>query len=98
MSVNEKNAYNITKRLAFPRLVGTTGEKEAINIVEDEFKKAGYDSVIREEFKTSLYGWIVARWVFIPIGVLFVLIAYMFFINYWIKVCLERTYYFFYIF
>ncbi|MFW9875884.1 MAG: hypothetical protein ACFFG0_22510, partial [Candidatus Thorarchaeota archaeon] len=39
------NAYRITERLAFPRLVGSEGEKKAIEIVVDEFKNAGYESI-----------------------------------------------------
>ena len=84
MSVEEKNAYEITKKLAFPRLVGTEGYKKAVGIVEEEFQRAGYDSVNREKFKTSLYSWNLSRWAFLPISFLLVLIAYSIFINPWL--------------
>jgi len=48
MSIDENNAYRITERLAFPRLVGSEGELKAREVVVDEFKKAGYEDVIRK--------------------------------------------------
>ena len=55
MLLNVDNVYRITEKIAFPRLVGSAGEKKAIKIVVDEFKRAGYDSVNRDDFMTSLY-------------------------------------------
>ncbi len=84
MSIEEKNAYEITKKLAFPRLVGTEGYKKAVGIVEEEFQRAGYDSITREKFKTSLYSWNLSRWAFLPMSFLLVFIAYSVFINPWL--------------
>ena len=81
---NEDNAYQITKRLTFPRLVGSKGEKKALEIVLDEFKKAGYNPIYRDSFKTSFYNLIVLRYAFIPMGICLILLALSFFINYWL--------------
>ncbi len=81
---NEDNAYRITKRLSFPRLIGSTGEKKALEIVLDEFKKAGYNQIYRDRFKTSFFNLIVLRYAFIPMGICLVLLVLSFFINYWL--------------
>lgn len=78
MAIKEENAYLITNRLAFPRLVGSEGEKKAIEILLDELKKAGYEHIIREKFKTSFYVWFLARIAFIPLGVMMILIPILF--------------------
>lgn len=88
MAVNGDNAYRITERLAFPRLIGSEGEKKAIEVVLDEFRKAGYESIHREEFKTSFYNWIAIRLLFLPIGLFLVLLAISFYINPWITLIL----------
>lgn len=84
MSFDENNAYNITKRLAFPRLIGSNGEKKAIDIVVDEFKKAGFDAIYREKFLTSFYHWVISRYLFLLLSVLLILIGLVFFINPWL--------------
>ncbi|MFO8017293.1 MAG: M28 family peptidase [Promethearchaeia archaeon] len=84
MSINEENAYRITERLSFPRLVGSDGEKKAKKVVFDEFKKAGYNKVEREQFKTSLFNWILARYIFIPIAALLILTTLSFYFNHWV--------------
>ncbi|MBD3254416.1 MAG: M28 family peptidase, partial [Candidatus Lokiarchaeota archaeon] len=88
---NEKNAYNIAKRLAFPRLVGSEGERKAIKIVVDEFKKAGFnrEQINRESFKTSYYNWKFVRFVFIPLGFLLIIIAFCFYLNFWLTILLN---------
>lgn len=78
------NAYRITERLAFPRLVGSEGEKKAREIVSDEFKKAGYNPINKENFKTSFYIWIVLRYAFIPLGICLILLGLSLFINSWL--------------
>ena len=88
MAVNGDNAYRITERLAFPRLIGSEGEKKAIEVVLDEFRKAGYESIHREKFKTSFYVWIAIRLLFLPIGLCLVLLAISFYINPWITLIL----------
>lgn len=75
MSINENLAYEITKRLSFPRLVGSEGEKEAIKVVVDEFEKMGYNTVNREKFKTSLYNWKRIELLFLILGILFITLA-----------------------
>ena len=81
---NEEIAYQITEKLAFPRLVGSKGEKKAIQIILDEFKKVEYNTIHRESFKTSFYNWIFLRYAFIPIGIGLILLAVSFFINSWL--------------
>ena len=78
---NEDNAYRITEKLTFPRLVGSEGEKKAIEIITNEFKSAGYDSIYKDNFETSFYVWIVLRYGFFPIGICLVLLGLTFFIN-----------------
>ncbi len=75
MSINENLAYEITKRLSFPRLVGSEGEKEAIKVVVDEFEKMGYNTVNREKFKTSLYNWKRIELLFLILGILYISLA-----------------------
>ncbi|MFX1326534.1 MAG: M28 family metallopeptidase [Promethearchaeota archaeon] len=82
------NAYRIAERLAFPRLIGTEGEKKARAIVADEFKKVGYNAIYRDNFKTSFYIWIVLRYAFIPLGICLLSLAISFFINYWLSLVL----------
>ncbi len=89
MSVNENYAYEIVKKLAFPRLIGSEGEKKAIDIVVEEFGNAGYDSIHREKFKTSFFNWIMSRYVFIPLGFFLILLAISFYINPWISLGLS---------
>ncbi len=78
-SIDSERAYEITERLAFPRLVGSEGEKKAIEIIVDELRKTGYESIHREKFKTSFYNWLVIRIVFVPFGLLLILTAFTFF-------------------
>ena len=92
MSINENNAYEITKRLAFPRLIGSEGEKKAIEVVVDEFKKAGYDDIQREEFKTSFLNWIFARYVFIPLAGFLIIFGLLPFISNWINSALNTDF------
>jgi hypothetical protein len=84
MSINGENAYRITERLAFPRLIGSEGEKKAIEVVLDEFRNVGYESIHREKFTTSFYVWRAIRFLFLPIGFCLVLLAISFYINPWI--------------
>ncbi|NVM36284.1 MAG: M28 family peptidase [Candidatus Lokiarchaeota archaeon] len=81
---NEDNAYRITERLAFPRLVGSEGEKRAREIVSDEFKKVGYNPIYKDDFETSFYIWNAVRYAFIPMGICLILLALSFFINSWL--------------
>ena len=80
-----ENAYRITEKLAFPRLVGSEGEQKAIKIIVDEFKKAGVNPIHRDKFKTSFYNWTVLRYMFFPIGICLVLLALSFYINTWLS-------------
>ncbi|MFW9968727.1 MAG: M28 family peptidase [Candidatus Odinarchaeota archaeon] len=72
---NVDNAYRITERLAFPRLIGSKGEKKAIDIIVDEFKSAGYYQIYQDKFKTSFYNWLFIRFIFIAIGSALILLA-----------------------
>ena len=83
--LNEENAYRITEKLAFPRLIGSEGEEKAIQIIVDEFEKAGVNPIHRDEFKTSFYTWIIIRYMFFPIGICLVLLALSFYINKWLS-------------
>lgn len=88
MSIDEENAYRITERLAFPRLVGSEGELKAREIIKEEFKKAGYEEVKAESFKTSLQNWILARYMFIPLAIFLVLLGVSFFFSPWLTLIL----------
>ncbi|MFX1378770.1 MAG: M28 family metallopeptidase [Promethearchaeota archaeon] len=79
------NAYKITERLAFPRLVGSEGERKAVKIVTDEFKKAGYNQIYKESFKTSFYVWNILRYAFILSSFCLILLALSYFINPWLS-------------
>lgn len=81
MAINQDNVYAITEKLAFPRLIGSEGEKRAIQIVLDEFNKAGFNVIHQDKFKTSFYNWIILRYAFFPIGFCLVLSALTFYIN-----------------
>ncbi|MHA1490870.1 MAG: M28 family metallopeptidase [Promethearchaeota archaeon] len=93
MSIDENYAYEITEKLAFPRLIGSKGEKKAIEIVINEFKKAGYETIHREKFKTSFYNWTFARYIFIPFGFILILLALSFFVNHFITLALGIFFY-----
>jgi len=81
MSLNVDNAYMITEKIAFPRLVGSAGEKKAIKIVVDEFKNAGYDSINQDTFMTSLHIWIYIRYIFLILGSGLILLAFSFYLS-----------------
>ncbi|MCJ7647658.1 MAG: M28 family peptidase [Candidatus Lokiarchaeota archaeon] len=79
MSIDENNAYEITEKLSFPRLAGSDGEKKAIKIIIEEFRKAGYDDVKREPFKTSLFNWKLAEYFFLAASVMIIILALSFY-------------------
>ena len=81
MAVNVDNAYWITEKISFPRLVGSAGEKEAIKIVVDEFKNAGYHSINQDTFRTSLHNWIYIRYIFLVLGSGLILLALSFYLS-----------------
>jgi len=78
MGLDEKNAYKITKRLAFPRLIGSGNDLKAIQIVKDEFRKINIEP-ISDRFETSYANWIIARYAFIPIYIILIISAWLFF-------------------
>lgn len=80
MPVDENRVYNITNRLAFPRLVGSMGEKKAREIIIDEIKKAGYTNIHNDTFKTSIYSWIFVRYIFVVMGLILVGLAFSFYV------------------
>jgi hypothetical protein len=73
--IDINNAYRISERLAFPRLIGSEGEKKAIEIVTQEFENIGYDRIHRDKFKTSFYNLILSRYIFLILGSGLILIA-----------------------
>ena len=85
LELDVENAYRITEKLAFPRLIGSEGEKKAIEIILEEFDKAGFNLIHRDKFKTSFYNWTVLRYIFFPIGICLVLLALSFYINTWLS-------------
>ncbi|MHA1689372.1 MAG: M28 family metallopeptidase [Promethearchaeota archaeon] len=85
MSVNEENAYRITERLAFPRLVGSKGEKKAINIILEELQEARFKDIHREPFMTSFKLWRIGRIAFIPLGLLIILTSISYIIIPWLS-------------
>ncbi|MFX0105826.1 MAG: M28 family metallopeptidase [Candidatus Hodarchaeota archaeon] len=80
-NLNVDNVYRITERLAFPRLTGSEGEKKAIKILLDEFRKAGYNSITQQKFKTSFYNWIFSRYIFSILGIGLILLALSLYIS-----------------
>lgn len=80
ITIDEENAYRITERLSFPRLVGSEGEKKAIETVIDEFQNAGYEAN-RETFETSFFNWIIVRFIFFPLAAILILSTYLLFIS-----------------
>jgi len=72
---NVDNVYRITERLAFPRLIGSEGEKKAREIVVDEFQNVGNIPIYRDTFKTSFYNWLLIRFIFLITGSALVLLA-----------------------
>ena len=85
IELDVENAYRITEKLVFPRLVGSEGEKKAIEIILEEFGNAGFNQIHRDKFKTSFYVWILLRYMFFPIGICLVLCALSFYINPWLS-------------
>ncbi len=81
MSIDEKRTYDFTARLSFPRLVGTEGEKKAVDLIVKEFNAAGYNDVTKEPFKTSFANWVFVRFVFVPIGIFLMLLMGSFLIS-----------------
>ncbi|MCK4285777.1 MAG: M28 family peptidase [Candidatus Lokiarchaeota archaeon] len=81
MELDVDNAYRITEKIAFPRLVGSEGEKKAIKIVLDEFKNAGYNSISQDIFRTSLHIWIYIRYIFLILGSGLILLALSFYLS-----------------
>ena len=79
--IDVDNAYRITKKLAFPRLVGSKGEIKANIIVVDEFKNAGYESISRDTFRTSLHIWIFISYIFLILGSGLILLALSFYLS-----------------
>ena len=75
------NAYRIAERLAFPRLIGSEGEKKAIEIVIDEFKIAGYESIKRQKFNTSFHNFIYSRYIFLILGTGMILLGLSLYVN-----------------
>lgn len=86
--IDVKNAYRITDRLAFPRLIGSKGEKKAIEIVVDEFKNAGFISVNRQKFKTSFHNFIYSRYIFLILGTGLIFLGLSYYINVFLTLCL----------
>jgi hypothetical protein len=66
--IDVNNAYRITEKLAFPRLVGSEGEGKAIKIVKDEFEKAGFSIVNQQKFRTSFHNFLYSRYIFLILG------------------------------
>ncbi|MGV9141616.1 MAG: M28 family metallopeptidase [Promethearchaeota archaeon] len=80
MNVKKDFAYRVADKLAFPRLVGSPREGEAIDIVSNEFKKIGYEEVNRESFQTSFYNWIISQYIFLPLGIFLIAMALTYYI------------------
>ncbi|MFX1274760.1 MAG: M28 family metallopeptidase [Promethearchaeota archaeon] len=53
----KERLYNFVKKFSFPRLAGTFGEKEAVDLTFDTFKSIGYDKeeIIRQSFNFSTF-------------------------------------------
>jgi len=60
MDFNAEEALGIARSLAFPRAVGSTGEKAAVSFIEKKLKDSGYLPQ-REEFFVPLTPWTVIK-------------------------------------
>ncbi len=74
---NAQNAYEFTKKLAFPRLVGSEGELRAQKILEKELKEIGNPYAI-EDLKASTFPINILFRVISPIGACILLGAWVF--------------------
>ncbi|HUY01557.1 MAG TPA: M28 family peptidase [Candidatus Deferrimicrobium sp.] len=81
MELDYENAYRITERLSFPRLIGSEGEKKAIETVSEEFQKAGFSGITHQDFETSFFNWFIARFIFLPLGLILITAAYLLIIS-----------------
>jgi len=79
--IDVDNAYKITEKLAFPRLIGSEGEVKAIETVVEEFKRAGYTSINRQKFMTSFHNFIYSRYIFLILGSGLILLGLSLYIN-----------------
>lgn len=79
--IDVDNAYKITEKLAFPRLVGSEGEVKAIGTVINEFTKAGYESINRQKFRTSFHNFIYSRYIFLILGSGLILLGLSLYVN-----------------
>jgi hypothetical protein len=86
--IDVDNVYRITEKLAFPRLIGSEGEVKAIKIVDEEFKRAGYDLINRQKFTTSFHNFIYTRYIFLILGTGLILLALSLYLNPFITLCL----------
>ena len=75
--MNAKNAYEFTAKLAFPRLVGSEGELKAQALLNEELENIG-NPHITEEVRASMFSINLLFRVTMPIGALFLLIAFLF--------------------
>ena len=87
VSINVENARKITRKLAFPRLTGTDGEKKAIKLVKEEFNNIGIEP-LSDEFTTSFTSWILARYIFFPVAALLIGMAIFHMIFPWVSLIL----------
>ena len=72
MSTSESFAYKITQKLAFPRMTGTDGAFKAAEIIESELRDIGYSKIYKEKFKSTIINWIIYKYFFIYIGLVFI--------------------------
>ena len=85
MSFSGENAYEFTKKIAFPRLIGSDGWKKANQMIKDEFKKFGYEVQVHK-FKSSLYITnFLLRILMLPIIAVIIAIVWGYFIFPWIS-------------
>ncbi|MHA1270030.1 MAG: M28 family peptidase [Candidatus Helarchaeota archaeon] len=85
MSFSGENAYNFTKKISFPRLIGTDGWKKANEMIKDEFGKYGYEVQV-QDFKSTLFLVnVLLRVAMIPLVGLIILIIWGYFFFPWIS-------------
>ncbi len=74
---NAQNAYNFTEKLAFPRLVGTDGEKKAQELLENELQSINVP-YYTENLKASAIPINILFRITLPLGAVFLMIAWLF--------------------
>jgi hypothetical protein len=80
MSFKGENAYKFTKKISFPRLIGSDGWLKARDIIKKEFESYGYE-IETQKFKSSMFLTnVLLRVLMIPLLVILSLIIILYYL------------------